>query len=163
MPDHYSKNINEFEKKLIGDWRYEYIEVNGIRMEFADENLNASNSKSAIYGGERSVLSRRWINYSVERNYQLRWNRSTYQLGTDGDPNWQPNFGAWELNETGDKLIHNKGQAYSVTYTLSFSNNRGYEQLIRISERYMSLNSLSPQNAWKAGDVVTFMEVFRRK
>jgi hypothetical protein len=149
----YTEDLSDVEQKLIGEWVYEYIQINNDIFSYADNYSTPGKNKGDL-GGERAVLTRRWIYYSAERTYQLRWNRSEYQLGTDGEPNWQPNFGTWTISE--NSLIHNDNFEYSTAYTLELKN----EKLYRTSNRIMSA---SYDNKWAVGDTVTYKEVFARK
>lgn len=163
VPPVYSSLITSEEQKMAGDWRYHAIYVKNISDPFTladrfltpawDPDNDKGKAKTAA-GGERAILSRRGIFYSQEHTYQLRWNRSEYQLGTYGDPNWQPDFGTWQMK--GDSLIHNSSMHYRIAYKISFSGNT----MTRTSTRYMSDTYTS--SLWKKGDIVEFKEVFVR-
>lgn len=145
---------------LEGHWRYDNISAVGYSFIFASTNLEPGQFKDAL-GGERAELARRRIQYFDDGTYQLQWaDRGDYSLGTEGDPNWQPSYGYYQINEAGDSLFHNKGLPYETLYIISFEGN----QMIRTSQRYMSVNSkeYSSVYLWQRGDVVMFKEHFER-
>ncbi len=145
-------NLSEKERSLLGNWRYQGITIQDIDFPFASFALEPSRDQNDA-GGVNSQLQRRGVNYSMERTYQLRWvDRGTYELGTEGDPNWQPNFGSWQIS--GDTLIHNPGLAYETKYLLGITG----DFITRYSMRYMSSNG----ETWSPEDTVLFIERFVR-
>lgn len=147
--------LNTYEQKMLGEWQYKTINVNGNPY----DNATAQNTpkKYADPGfGERERLNRRWIYFAADGTYQLRWNRSNFELGSEGDPNWQPSFGYWQITDTGDTLIQNKGLPYETRYKLFIGDNN----MSRSTSRYMSE---SFDGAWLVGDHVNFNENFVRK
>ncbi len=150
--------VNNDRNPLIGVWQYTSISVDGYDFLFASNNLEPGEYKDAL-GGERAELARRHIKYFEDGTYQLQWaDRGDYSLGTEGDPNWQPSFGYYQLNEAGDSLIHNKGLPYETFYLLSIDG----KQMLRTSQRYMSENSTEygSRDLWRRGNIVEFTEVF---
>jgi len=159
VPPAYASLISPEEIQLSGEWQYESITVGGNSFSLADRFLTpAPQDKKTQAGGERAILSRRRVNYSQEHTYQLRWNRSEYQLGTYGDSNWQPDFGTWMIIKTanGDSLIHNDQLHYRTAYSIEFLG----KKMIRTSRRYMS--GTFNTGLWQAGETLEFREVFVR-
>ena len=144
------------ESQLIGDWRYKHIIVEGKIYPFASSALTPSSAK-APPGGERAVLTRRSISFYSDHTYELKWNRSEYQLGTPETENYQPSFGNWQLNNVGDSLLQSKGLPYETSYALVF----GDGTMRRTSHRYISEN-FPNEGDWTKGDTVIFTEVFTR-
>jgi len=152
IPD-YSENLSEEKKAILGTWRYEYVAVGSTKFEFADNTMELSLGAGDV-GGNRAFLFRRRIAYLPDGTYQLRWiERGDYQLGTEGDPNWQPSFGYWEIID--GKLVHNPKTFYETVYEYSVSESA----LRKTFERYMSLEYIN-LGAWNAGDTVRQSEVF---
>ena len=89
-------SLTETERMLTGTWRYDYLNIGGNKYLKADPLMEIS--LLAEEAGNRADLFRRKIYYSPNKTYQLQWDeRGDYELGTYGDPNWQPNFGYWEI------------------------------------------------------------------
>lgn len=152
-------NLSEFENNLVGTWQYVRIEVAGNEFNYADA-FTEPGLLLLTSLGQRSELDRRMINYSADKLYQLRWtDRGKYQLGTEGEDNWQPNFGYWYYNTESQQLIHNEGLFYSTEYTINFSG--GF--MTRVSERVMSSDfDASNGRVWNKGEQLSFKEVFVR-
>lgn len=151
--------IIEDQNPLIGIWQYREIIVNDYGYYLASNTLEPGQYKDNL-GGERAELARRYIQYFADGTYQLQWaDRGDYSLGTEGDPNWQPSYGYYQLNEAGDSLYHNKGLPYECHYSIKWEN----EQMYRSSRRYMSTNSTeySPLDRWRRGNIVEFVEHFQ--
>ena len=143
------EHLTDIESMLVREWRYDRIEINGGIYRAATGQLEIVTNDASL----RDHLIRRKIVYLDTKTYQLRWvDRGEYMLGTDGQPNWQPNFGAWRISSSEDSLFHNKGTDYEVGYKISLSE----EEFTRTSVRHMS----SPGPTWNAGDEVIFREVF---
>ena len=144
--------LSDRERRITGNYRYGSITANGDGPTLmADFNMEPLYVKTSL----RQELPRREIQYNRSRNYQLQWtDRGEYQLGTDGDKNWQPNFGYWHITLDGDSLIHNAGQPYETRYRL-YTTEDGF---VRVHVRYMSEDGPS----WSAGDEVVFAEHFIR-
>ncbi len=131
LPDPLSQ-LSEKEIELCKTWTYKQIMAKGNFYFFADANMELAVDINDV-GGNRAQLFRRNIYYSPSGTYQLRWiERGDYELGTVGDPNWQPNFGYWELS--GDTLYHNKGAYYQQKYYIEITDST----FRRRSTRYMS-------------------------
>ena len=151
LPNPYS-HLDENKKALIGTWQHSLIVANGIQFKVATSQMELSQDKNAA-GGNRAELGKRMIYYAPEGTYQLRWvERGDYTLGTEGDPNWQPNFGYWQLS--GDTLYHNRGTTYQQRYVVGISG----DALERVSMRYMSEANLGAN--WSPGDTVSQTEFF---
>jgi hypothetical protein len=152
-------NLSDFENSLIGNWQYVSIEVAGNQFNYADQ-FTEPGFLLLTSIGQRAEIERRMINYGADKLYQLRWtDRGKYQLGTEGDSNWQPNFGYWHNVPETNRVFHNEGLYYSVEYTISFSNNL----MTRVSARVMSSDfDAGNGRLWNKGDTVTFKEVFQR-
>lgn len=151
-------------KAMVGLWQYDHIIVEDILVTpFADNKMEPGSFKGNL-GGERAEINRRRVRYYEDGTYQLLWlDRGAYELGTDGDPNWQPSFGMYRTNQGEDSLIHNSPLFYAQAYSLSFNG----DTLIRTSYRYMSSNSRdnnsgASANLWRSGDTVKYQEVFHR-
>jgi len=143
------------EKSIIGTWRYDYIIAANTKFELANSTMELSSSTDET-GGNRGFIFRRRIAYLPNGTYQLRWiERGDYQLGTEGDPNWQPAYGYWSIKD--GKLIHNPGTFYETIYDFTIEPNL----LTKSSSRYMS-KSLAPYFLWDTGDEITQTEVFVR-
>lgn len=149
-------SLSEPESMLVGTWQYETISVSDEKYDYADEFNEPGFLRSTL--GSRADITRRRIRFSREKTYQVIWlDRGNYQLGTEGDPNWQPNFGYWDYNEETDSLYHNPGLYYQVAYKIT---NNGLH-LTRITQRHMSSNQSSAFNRfWNKGDTVVFTEQF---
>ena len=143
------EHLTDIESMLAREWRYDRIEINGDIYRAATEQMEIVTFDVSL----RDHLIRRKIAYLETKTYQLKWvDRGEYMLGTDGQPNWQPSYGAWSFNAVGDSLFHNKGTAYEVGYKISLSE----REFTRTSERYMSISGPT----WNAGDEVLFIEFF---
>ncbi len=142
------------EQLLIGTWVYESVEAKGIEYLFANSRMELGNNRNAL-GGNRADLFRRQIVYFDNGTYQLKWaERGDYSLGTNGEDNWQPNFGSWELN--GDILTHNAGFYYETQYMISISESK----FARTSDRQML--EANQGAFWAVGEIVMQKENFRR-
>ena len=152
-------NLTGFEKSLVGSWRYHEIEINGMKYQHADYFLEPG-TKIVSTIGKRTELSRKLVNYAPEKTYQLRWvDRGNYQLGTEGELNWQPSYGSWYHNPETDSVIHNIGLFYSVAYKITINS----FQMTRISKRVMASDyDMFLGRPWDKGDTVVFREVFYR-
>ena len=151
MPDPQA-NLSAKELLLTRTWRYDHVVARDQGFRFATANMELGSNKAAL-GGNRSDLFRRRIRYFADGTYQLQWiERGDYDLGTEGDPNWQPNYGFWELK--GDSLIHNQGLYYKQGYKIELTDSTFSRQSIR----YMS--SKLDFVAWQAGDWVDQTEYF---
>jgi|GEM_PF-7083937 len=149
---------------IVGLWEYESIRVeDSLETPYANDKMEPGQYKGSL-GGERAEINRRRIRYYADGTYQLLWlDRGAYELGTEGEPNWQPSFGFYLGNSSGDSLYHNRNLYYQCSYSIRLENN----QLIRESKRYMSTNSSTYNSApyhglWRRGNEVKFVEVFRR-
>lgn len=142
------------EALLSQKWQYALIRVQGITTVIAEPNSEPVVNMSSV----RQEIKRRWISYARDKNYQLQWDdRGNYTLGTEGDPNWQPNFGYWHLTENEDSLIHNAGQHYETRYKITIEGNR----MTRASRRYMSNNLENIGTIhWQEGDWLIYTEEF---
>ena len=144
----------ETELSLIKTWEYQHIDVSDSRYTLANSRMELGSDRNRL-GGNRADIRKRRIVYYDNGTYQLKWiERGDYSLGTDGDPNWQPNFGSWELH--GNRLIHNKGHYYETEYTVSITD----DSFSRTSIRYMSEQLIGAR--WEIGDEIQQTEVFRR-
>lgn len=135
-------------------WIYDFITVDGSDTEyrFANSRMELTTNR-ATAGGNRGDLFRRQIVYYSNGTYQLKWaERGDYTLGTDGEQNWQPSFGSWEL--TGDRLVHNPGHYYEQVYIISLSQNT----LSRTTDRQML--EANQGASWLPGEIVTQTEYF---
>ena len=142
------------ENLLVGTWVYTDVVVDDQFKPFASPVMEFNGNRGGV-GGNRADLFRRKINYSADGTYQLQWvERGDYDLGTEGDPNWQPNFGSWTIRN--DSLIHNQGQFYETKYRFNVSE----IVFTRTSDRYMS--EPDHNDGWSAGDTVIFIENFER-
>lgn len=151
LPD-LNMNLTPEEVAFVGTWQYTSIDANGVQFRVATSQMELSHDKNDI-GGNRAELEKRRVYYSSDGTYQLRWlERGDYSLGTLDHPNWQPDFGYWQLSN--DTLYHNRGTTYAQSYLLVLSD----DQLRRSSRRYMS-EALIGTN-WNAGDVVDQVEHF---
>ena len=152
-------SLSEIEQSMVGNWRYLEIEANGSIYYFADYYLEPG-TQIVTTIGQRTALTRKYINYSDVKTYQLRWvDRGNYQLGTDGEANWQPNYGSWTYDEESDSLVHNKGLYYNVKYKVSVNGNR----MTRTSLRVMTSDyDEFLGRTWNNGDTVLFREKFIR-
>ena len=155
--------LSELEALLTGTWTYRQIDIVGSSASFvwADAVMELGFDYNAM-GGNRADLFRRNIHYSVDGTYQLRWTeRGDYTLGTEGDPNWQPNFGYWELD--GDSLIHNRGAWYEQRYFVTLSDS----VLTRRHARYMSKGNADEGGYlgafWRPGEYLDQIEIFTTK
>ena len=145
---------------VLGTWQYVDVEVEGIHYPFANLVMEPGFNKSGL-GGERAELERRRIQYFADGTYELKWvDRGDYQLGTDGDPNWQPSYGNYRLSAEEDSLYHNKGLDYEVAYTLS----RSGDTLMRRHRRYMSKDGFngSGVQVWWVANRRNYTETFVR-
>ena len=139
----------------MGLWNYLSVRVKDSDTDF----INASIFMEPNFDSpKRTDLDNRQVYFSAEKTYQLRWkDRGYYELGTSGDPNWQPSFGYWQFNKNEDSLIFNKGQFYETRYALTMAN--GF--MNRRSNRYMSSNFPgSGTPLWSAGDTILYKEYF---
>ena len=148
--------VNEFrtaeEELLTQTWQYEEIEAADSRYNLASSKMELGSDRNAL-GGNRADISKRRIVYYSNGTYQLKWiERGDYSLGTEGDPNWQPNFGTWELTE--NTLTHNKGFYYETAYTIALSESN----LLRTSTRFMSEQLIGAR--WESGEYVQQTEIF---
>lgn len=159
--------LTDMEEKLVGNWVYDHILIESIsnpeffppihnhttnRLEPRFSDLNGN-------GGEGARLFRRLVEYDKEKIYQLQWlNRGEYELGTEGDPNWQPNFGYWKINESNEGvfLVHNNASPYETRYRIIGVDEN---KLVRQSVRYMS----EAGHIHEIGDSVLFTETFIRQ
>lgn len=149
---------------IVGLWQYDHIIVEDILVTpLADNKMEPGTFKGNL-GGERAEINRRRVRYYEDGTYQLLWlDRGAYELGTDGDPNWQPSYGMYRCNAGEDSLFHNLPLHYQQAYALSFE----ADTLIRTSYRYMSSysrnnNNGAATNLWREGDIVKYQEVFYR-
>lgn len=144
-----NQSLSEKERLLCKNWQYLKITIYSTDYKSATEFLEPLEKENSF----RDELKRRQINYGMDRRYQLQWrDRGRYQLGTDGDPNWQPNTGFWQLNETEDSLIHNQSMGYAAKYHFYVSE----DTLIRKSFRHMS--QAGP--TWFPDEEILFTETF---
>ncbi|MEQ8239854.1 MAG: hypothetical protein RIA69_11615 [Cyclobacteriaceae bacterium] len=145
-------NLSEEEAALVGTWQYVSIDANGVQFRIATAQMELSQDKNAA-GGNRAEIEKRRVYYAPDGTYQLRWlERGDYTLGTLDHPNWQPNFGFWQLSN--DTLYHNRGATHAQSYLITLSR----DKLSRSSHRYMS-EALTGAN-WNAGDIVLQEEQF---
>ena len=148
--------FTEKEKELIGLWNYRFIRVKDFASEFYKASMSMEpNTESS----KRADLDNRLVYFSKDKTYQLRWkDRGFYELGTKGDPNWQPSFGYWELNSSEDSLIFNRGQYYEKRFKIVTLDN---SQLTRESDRFMSSTFSHPNfPSWSRGDWIKYKEYF---
>lgn len=153
LPD-IDSGLTEEELQLSRTWQYNFINADTEEeFVYATSQMEPSKNRNTA-GGNRSDLFRRRIRYFTDGTYQLQWSeRGDYSLGTEGDPNWQPSYGYWELN--GNQLIHNKGLPYETTYTVNVTQ----DEFIRTHNRYMSVPfSNNGQVIWSRGEYVTYIE-----
>ena len=151
LPELNSSNT-AIEELLTQTWQYEEIEAADSRYELASSEMELGSDRNAL-GGNRADISKRRIVYYSNGTYQLKWiERGDYSLGTVGDPNWQPNFGTWELDN--NTLIHTKGLFYETTYTVSLSES----SFRRTSTRYMSEQLTGAR--WEPEEYVQQTEIF---
>lgn len=149
-----NSDLSSIELSLVNIWKYDsIIGADTASYRVANGQLEVGINRNGL-GGNRADLFRRRIRYFKNRTYQLQWTeRGEYSLGTDGDANWQPNFGFWHMN--GDTLIHNPEMFYETKYLIQIES----DVLIRSSERIMSgCGPCSFQN----GDTISFKEYFQR-
>ena len=153
------EGFSETEQMLLGTWSYRSVIVKEEEFVWATSEMEPGNVKATL-GGERAELFRRKVNYSTEKTYQLQWiDRGNYELGTSGEPNWQPKFGSWYLNAAQDSLIHNGGTTSETAYAINFS----LGTFSRTSVRYMSTDLyFNGSYLWREGEWVEFTEVFQR-
>jgi len=144
---------SDTEKKLFGTWQYQFIAVGNQEFTLAEFDLNPRKTKTS----ERQELFRRRIYYGDTFTYQLRFiDRGDYQLGTENTENFQPEFGAFVLDEENDSLIHNAGTVYETRY--AFTLDASGKNFTRTSFRYMSGDGPN----WNPGQYVIFKEVFTK-
>lgn len=151
-------NLSEFEKSMTGTWQYLRIIAAGDEFVYADLNTEPGKVLTSSALGKRAELERRRINYSKDKTYQLRWvDRGNYELGTDGDPNWQPNYGFWYHDLATDSVYHNYGLHYQIGYKITINGN----VMERRSIRYMSSDFTDGfGRIWEKGEKVEFVEQF---
>ncbi len=150
----WEESLTENELLLVGTWDYESINVAGEYKPFASPEMEVYGNRGAV-GGNRADLFRRKIQYAMDGTYQLQWvERGDYVLGTEGDPNWQPSFGSWQLID--NTLIHNPGQYYEARYDVSLSQTN----FTRSAYRFMS--APGENNRWLIGDTIMYVENFRK-
>lgn len=151
LPD-FNAELTDQEKLLVGTWQYEQVVANGVQFRLATYEMELSQDKNNA-GGNRSELKKRRIHYSSDGTYQLRWvERGDYALGTEGEPNWQPNFGYWQIVD--DSLYHNRGTTYKKSYAILIVSNT----LERSTLRFMTQRNLGAN--WDQGDTVPQTEYF---
>lgn len=153
LPDvNSSQSIQE--QLLSTRWVYERVVARGTDYFFANGRMELGNNRNAL-GGNRADLVRRQIQYDENGTYQLKWaERGDYALGTEGEANWQPDFGSWELR--GDTLVHNSNFFYETKYVISLDD-------ISFSRTSFRLMVEANQGAqWTRGEVVQQTEVFKR-
>lgn len=144
--------LTELERQLVGTWQYEKVIVSGREYFFADSQMELGTNRNQL-GGNRADLIRRKIVYYSNGTYQLKWSeRGDYTLGTEGESNWQPSFGNWQI--IGNTLIHNRGFFYETRYTLLFNGS----QMTKISDREMTKAHFGA--FWLENETVTQTEIF---
>lgn len=153
-------NLSDFEQSLLGTWQYLDIKTANATHTYADANSEPGSDLLRSFIGIRAELERRRVNYSRDRMYQLRWiDRGNYELGTEGDPNWQPNYGSWYHDPATDSVTHNIGLHYSIKYKITING----DLMERVSLRYMSSENDNRLNRnWQQGDSILFVENFIR-
>jgi len=140
-------------------WRYQLVFIDNEIFTYSQADQTMEPFCGAVRAIRDLVFKRR-INYTDDNSYQLLWeNRGEYNLGTEGDENWQPRFGGYKFIEEENILIHNPNLPTETIYQIELSE----DQLIRTSLRTMSKGSpnccgLYPD--YNAGDEVLFIEKF---
>lgn len=148
----FNDGLAEVEEQIVGTWQYEKVMVSSREYFFADSQMELGTNRNQL-GGNRSDLVRRKIVYYSNGTYQLKWSeRGDYMLGTEGENNWQPSFGNWQIID--NTLIHNRGFFYETRYSLAFSGN----QMTRTSDREMTQAHFGA--LWLVNETVTQTEIF---
>ena len=149
-----NSDLSNIELNLINIWQYDSIVGDSNRRFIvANGQLEVGINRNGL-GGNRADLFRRRIKYFNNKTYQLQWTeRGEYDLGTENEPNCQPNFGFWHIE--GDTLIHNSGMFYETKYHIQIEG----KNLIRSSIRFMSGCETC---YYLQGDVIPFIEYFQR-
>ena len=75
--------------------------------------------------------------------------------GMGSGVNFQPAYGTWDTNETGDSLIHNDLESFRTAYKIvELSETRFVREYERIVQQ------TSDPERWPVGDTLTYREIF---
>ncbi len=160
----YTVDQTDVEALLTSTWKYKALYVDGEYFIAADSVMNPAKGDLNRFGGARAYLFRREIQYREDGHYQLLWeDRGQYALGTHGDPNDQPNFGSWRIDESSaqHRLIHNAFTDQETVYTIELTDT----SFVCSHIRYMSRSSSecgAVQAYWDADSYVHYVEHFVR-
>ena len=132
-------------------WRYLSIAGTDWSTTLADQNMEPLCEEGSL----DKLVAKRRIRYSIDGTYLISWEAlGEYDLGTEGDPNWQPRFGSYIFLEDEKKLIHNPNQDNQIEYNVDLSE----DLFIRSSNRYMSKSSSCSD--YQSGRLIYFEETF---
>lgn len=143
--------LTEMESLILNKWQYDSILVNGVivpRVGWAFEpNIPRGGGWVPWF----------WFKYNIDKSYEFRSDVVfRYHLGYK--ENYQPEYGYWQLDETQDLLIHNKGLATETTYRIIQLNDtlfiREYDRLV-----YESSNTI----LWPIGEMATYREFLEKR
>ncbi len=98
------------------------------------------------------VLSKRHVEYALDRSYQLFWDGDSDYILSDSE-HYQPNIGFWKIR--GDSLIHNPELYYEFGYKIVELTETRF---VRQSTRVMRMTVDSTK--WLVGDAILFTEIF---
>ena len=153
VPENFTPSENV--RLLVGGWSYEMVTIEG--MEFTQLDSDFEIVTRSEFSPEFVDLNRRHITFNQDHTYFLEWEEdSRFVLGSG--PNWQPDFGFWQLTANEDSLIHSPAQRYEVGYKIVELTS---EVLVRQSSRIMA--TTSDAQLWVPGDTVLFIEHLKRR
>ncbi len=142
------------EETLVGrDWRYRDLIIAGDTL-----NRIVVNFEPDPGFDDFQFIKFRWFRYMTNKTYEFRHDTQWLGLtigGDDQSPNYQPAFGYWKVNDSGDTLIHNEWEASKTKYFIVHLSDTLF---IREYERIVMETSDSLR--WPLGDTVTYREVF---
>ena len=112
LPDKKNDNLTLREKLMARDWQYNHV----IMGDSIIDSLTP-NGEPRVGKGTYEAAYYRYLRYSEEGTYELRWEvPHNFTLGDY--ENYQPNYGTWEFSDNEDTLIHNRIHTYETKYVI---------------------------------------------
>lgn len=143
------------EQLIARDWQYEALLING-------DTLNVLNLDFEPWQGSNDIqhVKFRWFKYHRNKTYEFREDTDFINFSLGENENYQPRYGAWSLNASGDSLIHNEHDSFAKHYAIIELNNSLFiREYTRIIQQVRPEDSLR----WPIGSKAVYREVLTVK